>query len=340
MSRDTSAPNDHSGVWQFLALTDAQLERTDLVRLNLAVARGIPALADLDVNSYVRTVDEWTARFRRVLPGMEAKFRKMPEKWEDDIGFFRVGMLQGFLGHEVGLRYNEQQKTLVGVEYTNPSDLFLNGLIDTKRGTCANMPILHAAIARRMGWPVSVACVGPHLVSRFDDGQAAHNIEATSHHPGSFASDPDTAYVERFNLSPRAVGCGSDLRKLTAREMVGVFLGLRGRHYHDVKDMARADVSYCLARTLFPQCRRNYFGAMVPMLHRGDQLFEPREQGHPDWLVAGAGRAPPTPRGGQYRSERANVDMLSAPTTSAPIQPGQTFNSSLMDVLQENMKGR
>src|SRR5438270_3578519 len=96
--------------WQFLALPHEQLEQADLVRLNLAVARGIPGLENLDVEKYVRTVDEWTAQFRRELPGMERNFKTTPWKWKNDIRFFRVGMLQGFLGHVIGIRYIEEQK--------------------------------------------------------------------------------------------------------------------------------------------------------------------------------------------------------------------------------------
>jgi hypothetical protein len=158
---------------------------------------------------------------------MEAQFRRTPHKWNDDIRFFRVGMLQGFLGHELGLRYIDEQKHATAVRYADPSDLFLNGLIDTKQGTCGNMPVLHVAMARRMGWPVSLACAKSHQISRFDDGEVVYNIEATSTRPGSFCSDPDEVYIERYNLPAKAIECGSDLRKLTAREMVGVFLGYR-----------------------------------------------------------------------------------------------------------------
>jgi len=269
---------------QLLALSDAELEKADVVLLNLAVAREIPALADLDVGRYVRIVDEWTRQFARLLPGMEATFRKTPKRWQDDIRFFRVGMLQGFLGHEIGIRYIEEQKKATAVRYTNPGDLFLNGLIDRRQGTCGNMATLHVAIARRMGWPVSLACAKSHLISRFDDGQAVYNIEATSTHPGSFASDPDEVYVEQYSLPDKAIECGSDLGKLTAREMAGVFLSQRGRHYCDVGNMDQADLSYAMSRVLFPQSRCAYIGGIVPMIRRGAELFDRGELGHPDSL--------------------------------------------------------
>ena len=267
--------------WHFLALCDEDLEQADVVRTNLAVARGIPGLESLDVEKYVRTVDDWTAQFRSELPGLERNFRATPYKWKNDVRFFRAGMLQGFLGHAVGIRYIEEQKHAQSVYYTDPGQLFLHGLIDTKQGTCGNMAALHVAMCRRMGWPVSLASARSHLLSRFDDGEVVHNIEATSTHAGSFASDPDEVYVERFSLPKRAIACGSDLRKLTAREMMGVFLALRGRHYCDTSRVRQADLDFALSRVLFPNHRRTYIAAMTPMIQRGADLFDSDEVGHP-----------------------------------------------------------
>lgn len=151
------------------------------------------------------------------------------------------------------------------------------------------MPALHVTISRRMGWPVSLACAKSHFLSRYDDGEVYHNIEATSDRPGSFASDPDHVYVKLYDLPQRAIACGSDLRRLTAREMLGVFVALRARHFNDIGDMDRADSDYGLSRVLFPQHRRNYVGAMIPMLRRGAMLFERGELGHPDSLFEDLG---------------------------------------------------
>lgn len=276
-------------IWKLLALDEPELEKSDLVAANLAVARQIPALGKIDISRYVKTVDDWTQRFARQLPGMERMFRQTPARWKSDIRFFRVGMLQGFLGHEIGLRYIEEQKHVTAVSYTDPSDLFINGLIDKKQGTCGNMAALHVAMCRRMGWPVSLAVARSHLLSRFDDGQVIHNIEATSTHPGAFASDPDEVYVEKFNLPQRAIACGSDLRKLTAREMIAVFLALRGRHYCDTNRMRLADLDFALSRVLFPNHRRTYVAAMVPMIQRGADLFDRDEVGHPNSLFEDLG---------------------------------------------------
>jgi len=270
-------------MWQLLALSDAEFEAVDLVEVNLAVARGIPSLKDLDVPRYCDIVGEWTAAFRKFLPGAERQFQQTPHKWKNDVHFFRVGMLAGFLGHDIGIRYVEDHKQAGAVYYTNPGELFLNGLIDTKQGSCGNMAALHVAMARQMGWPVSLACVKAHYISRFDNGKVIHNIEATNtDHPGTFASNSDDWYMSKMGIPQKAVDCGSDLRSLSMREMIGAFLSLRGRHFTDVNDPERADESFALARALFRNHRRAYIGAMIPLLRHGERLFDNNEVGHPN----------------------------------------------------------
>jgi hypothetical protein len=270
--------------WHAAALADSVLETVDIVLLNLVVAADVPALNGLDIDACKRVVDSWTDQFRLQLPRMEERFHDTPECWKNDIRLFRVGMLQGFLGHSIGMRYVEQHKDLSAVHYTNPSDLFLNGLLETRAGTCASMAVLHVAMSRQMGWPVSLACAGHHLFSRFEDADVVHNIESTSTHLGAFASDSDEDYLERFRLPKKAVDCGSDLRKLTAREMLGVFVALRGRHYRDIGELDLADRDFALSRVLFPNYRHAYIDAMVPMLTRGKSLFDDTELGHPKSL--------------------------------------------------------
>jgi hypothetical protein len=271
-------------VWKLLALGQDELEQVDVVAANLAVAREIPALSRLHIPNYVEIVDDWTRRFAQSLPQMERVFEQTPWRWKSDIRFFRVGMLQGFLGHDIGLQYIEEYKHATAIGYTDPSDLFINGLIDKKQGTCANMAALHVAMSRKMGWPVSLAVAKSHQLSRFDDGHVIHNIEATATHPGSFCSEDDSFYIKKCGLPKRAIECGSDLRKLTVREMLGVFLALAGRHYMDTDQVEAADAVYPLSRTLFPRYRHAYIAAMLPALNRGKQLFDPDELGHPNSL--------------------------------------------------------
>lgn len=337
-------------VAELVALSDAELERVDIVEMNIAVAREIPGLKKLDYDKYRQAVDAWTDQFRAWLPTVESAFHQNPGGYHNDINFFRLGMLAQFLDQTAGVRYVEEQKQAqinarksgrkAEIAYTNPGDLFLHGLIDTRRGTCGTMPTLHVAIGRRLGWPVSLACANSHYVCRYDDGQRVYNIESTDAGRGGFSADSDQDYLENEGVSGKAVAVGSDLRKLTAREMLGVFVKARGRHFADTGKVNLATRDYALAYTLFPNSRKIYVGLVGNLLPVGEKLFARNEHGHPRSLAAylsgrymrrgnDAGRAGAS----MYQADelldnkrinainRRNMQRVMPPTDTKPDQP-------------------
>ncbi len=307
--KESSNGTGKRNVDQLLALTDEQLEKTDLIELNLAVAREIPGLEKLDYDHYRCTVDDWTGKFRRWLPTVEHAFHQAPDKYKNDINFFRLGMLAQFLDQKVGIAYVEEQKRAqikdrkagkrTGVRYTDPGQLLLYGLIDTKRGTCATMPVLHVAMGRRLGWPVGLACANWHYVCRYDDGQRVYNIETTDTGRGGFAEGSDADYIEKEGVSSKAIAVGSDLRKLTAREMLGVFIMSRGRYLADTEKRQAAARDFALAHTLFPSSRKAYIQLTTNLIATGEALFALGEEGHPAQQILW--------RMGRYRSFLTHV---------------------------------
>jgi len=137
--------------------------------------------------------------------------------------------------------------------------------------------------------PVSLASVGPHYVCRYDDGKVHYNIEATYTGPG-FVADSDQDYIKNDGLPQKAVTTGSDFRSLTAREMLGVFVGMRARYYWDTNQYEKADRDYTLAKVLYPNHRYCFRESIRALVWRGEQLFEPYEIGHPatmaQWLAS------------------------------------------------------
>jgi len=284
-------------VAQIMNVSDAELEKVDILEMNIAVAREIPGLEKLGYDHYRQIVDGWTVRFRRWLPEAENDgFYPAPEKYKNDINFFRLGMLAQFLDQTVGVAYVEEQKQTqvkarkeghkTEVAYTDPGHLLLHGLIDTKRGTCGTMPALHVAIGRRLGWPVGLACTNSHFVCRYDDGKVVYNIEATETGRGGFAEGSDQDYIERESVSQKAIAVGSDLRKLTGREMLGVFIAARARYYNDTGKSDLAARDYALAFTQMPNNRQVYIALVGRLVETGERLFAPNEHGHPASLAA------------------------------------------------------
>jgi len=295
-SRSSSGLVGHRTVAQLVALSDAELERADVVEMNIAVAREIPGLENLNYDKYGRTVDAWAEQLEAWLPTVEHGFYQDPGRYHNDVSFFRLGMLAQFLDQSIGITYVEEQKQAqiearktgrkAEVAYTDPGQLLLHGLIDTKRGTCGTMPALHVAVGRRLGWPVGLACAGSHYVCRYDDGQVHYNIEATDTGRGGFAAGSDQDYIEKEGVSRKAIAVGSDLRKLSGREMLGVFVQARARHFADTGRAELAARDYALAHTLFPNSREVYIGLVGNLMPVGEKLFARSEHGHPLSLAA------------------------------------------------------
>jgi len=273
------------------------LREVDPLEMNLLVAQALPELSDLEIGLYRQRADQWAEDIRQRLTDFEAEFHRSPRDWKDDIRFFRLGVLCWYVVEILGVKYREEQRELRSVLYTNPSDLFLNGVMDTRQGTCGNMAALHAALAWRLGWPLHLACAGPHIFCRYDDGEAVYNIECTNNGRGGFQSHPDDYYKEQYGLPEMAVECGSDLRALSPRETLGLFFGLRGRHWEDVGRLNEAEVDYLWARVMYPRSRRLYMAQIGVSIEAGERRFVRGERGHRqgllDWLV---GRIAPIER--------------------------------------------
>lgn len=112
-----------------------------------------------------------------------------------------------------------------------------------------------------------------------------HNIEATQAGYGGFKSDPDEYLIRHYELPPQATSSGSDLRAVKPRELLGIFVGLRGRHMRDTDRPDEAEQDYLLARYLFPTNRRLYIAATNLAIRQSERLFEPGEVGSPQSLV-------------------------------------------------------
>jgi hypothetical protein len=270
---------------QLLGMFGEELQRTDQVVMNLAVAKGIPTLADLDIGRYVQLADRWAGDLRARMPALEAEFHRSPQDWRGDLDFFRLGLVCWYVDMVLGVAYREDQRNVAQIRYTDPTDLFINGVMDTRRGTCATLPLLHVVLGRRIGLPVSLASVGSHFLCRFDDGVKTINIEATETGRGGFSSQTDEYVLAKHQVPAKAQRCGSDLRAVSAREMLGLFLGFRARHFVDTRRTAQSEPDYLLARYLFPQNRMLYIAQNRVSVPCGANLFESDEVGHPNELA-------------------------------------------------------
>jgi hypothetical protein len=198
-----ASPASERSARVLLGYGNLELAFVDPLEMNLLVAKGVEPLAHLRIEDYLQKADDWANEIRDGLVKAEEEFHKTPLDWKNDLNFFRLGFLCYYVDQQLGIRYREDQRHLKAVSYTDADDLFLNGVMDTRRGTCANMAALHVALGWRLGWPVSLACVGSHLICRYDDGKSTHNIEATRTGGGGFHSHPDDFYSKHTACQER-----------------------------------------------------------------------------------------------------------------------------------------
>ncbi len=315
-------------------MSDDELAAVDPVVLNLVVAKGIPSLADLDIGRYVLQADEWADDLRSQIPHLEREFRRTPQDWRNDLAFFRLGLVCWYIDDVLGVAYREDQRDVKRILYTDATDLFINGVMDTARGTCGNMALLHVVLGRRIGLPVSLACVGSHFICRYDDGIVTYNIEATDTDRGGFSSQTDEYVLAKHHLPARAKKCGSDLRAVSAREMLGLFLGARARHFENTERMADAEPDYLLARYLFPRNRALYIAQNQVSVQCTMDLFEPGEKGHPtelhSWLRQVVELAPWKPRRDLVATQSSAMEhpMLESPHFNVPVPGGWPLSSA------------
>lgn len=272
---------------EMLSLSESELATVDPVVMNLVVAKGISQLAELDIAAYVALADEWADDLRRRLPDLKrANFDRQPQKFKNDIGYYLFVEVAFYIDEILGVTYREDQKNLDQVYYRDPADLFLHGVMDTRRGTCGNMALLNVVLGRRIGLPVSLACLGPHFTCRYDDGEVTYNIEATNSGYGGVSSHDDEYMLSKQQLPTLARDCGSDLRALRPREMLAVFVAARARYYDNTKRYEEAESDYLLARWLFPRNRYLHTTQIRISTQRSTELFELHEKGHPIQVAA------------------------------------------------------
>lgn len=219
----------------------------DVAELNLACAKGLPGSDDLDVEKCLTTFDEWAAHVQREIERHYYRFLKSPEKFNNSQGWFCVLMMITVLQQDFGVRYNPER--IRDPDFKNSRDLFLHGLISGEGGTCASMPVLYAAIGRRLRYPIKLVHARSHVFCRWDDPKGRHpfgadcfNIEGAGIGAKSF---PDYHYMTWPEpIRAEDIHRGTYLRSLEPKEELASFLASRGHCLLDNGHLADARTAY------------------------------------------------------------------------------------------------
>ena len=193
----------------FLPLND--LRAIPLGYLNLICATMLPDTANLDIPACMRTLAEWTELVQRETEKQFYQFRRSPADFNNSEAYFRVLTMITVLQCDLHVTYDlECTRTSL---FKSSREGFIHGLLTgDRKGTCANMPVLYAAIGRALGYPIYLVgartfvlplALGPYrraLQHRSERGWSQHA-------PGRFL----------LQLAAPNYGCGSIPRHFPAQ---------------------------------------------------------------------------------------------------------------------------
>lgn len=183
-------------------------------------------------------------------------FTREPGRFDGSLGKFYMAVLCTTLQRECGVRYNPERAKEPGDAHDS-RDRFIHGITHGEGGTCASLPVLYAAVGRRLGYPLRIVQGARHLILRWDETSSTSplardrfNIEATAE---GFVSHPDRFYEQwpfphpDPDIDPRCY-----LRSLTPREELAVFLCIRSIVLMDNGKFVQAIQPAAWARQLSP----------------------------------------------------------------------------------------
>jgi hypothetical protein len=223
------------------------IEGCNIQLLNLLCADRLPGNEDIDIRGCLTRLDSLADYIKGSIertyrvhgPSAQYSFSKQ-KTW---MACLVTRMKQTF-----GAAYSPSAKADLDANIEAPlsdaSEVFINGLLhadrDHRRGTCASIPVLVTAIARKLGYPIRLACAYRHRYCRWEDNGHSFNIEASN--PMGMVVHPDEHYRKWRGGLPSAVADSAfHFRALTPAEEFATFMQDR---VFVLRDAARYDETF------------------------------------------------------------------------------------------------
>jgi hypothetical protein len=249
----------------------------DIALANLVCASGLPGAGELDVDSYLAWLDEAAAQVRLATDRNYHKFIDNPSEFDFSQARFCMVCLVSVLQTQCRVRYHPKWKGLKvddeipGSFGVDASDLFIHSIIEGVGGTCGSLPVLYAAVGRRLGYPLKIVKAVRHLFVRWDDADGAEwlhperfNVEATG--PGIHFL-PDEHYRSwPHEIADEDVKSGVFLQSLTPSEERAEFLAARGYCLQLNGDICAAIEALAHASRLTPRASQSALCAVVQIV--------------------------------------------------------------------------
>ena len=219
---------------ELLTASPESVSGMEIARLNLLCAEGLRGSEGLAVEDFLRRLDGIASHVERETTRHYRRFRNQPEEFNRSEGYFRMLMLAVVLQEDLKVGYNPARITPVGVFKNNATffadarDVFIHGLIaeDRRMGTCASLPVLYVAVARRLGYPVKLVPTQNHLFIRWEDTRERFNVDATGH--GMNLYDDNHYRQWPYPITREQEAEMGFLKSMSATDELTAFLAMRG----------------------------------------------------------------------------------------------------------------
>jgi len=220
----------------------------DLVEVDAACSAGLPGIPWLDTVSDKRRVDEMASSCARFIERVMPQFRGKDCDYPASESQFRIQAMITHLQRDLGVRHNPHCRADNVV--LQPADSFLHGILHGKGGTCGSLPILYAAVGRRLRYPITLVTARSHLFCRWRSETEQFNIEASGDGVSFF---PDEHYrSERFAVPLLTVLTCGYLKDLSPTEEVAELLAQRGECWMKEREFKEATTSFAWANEADP----------------------------------------------------------------------------------------
>jgi len=186
----------------------------------------------LNVNASSKQLDRMVAGIRQLTKGSP----------DPD---YRIRAMNTYLYKHQGFHYDMDDPYTLKLK-----NLYLNGILETKSGSCTTMPLLYLALAQRLKYPVYPVAAPQHLFCRyiFPDGRY-RNIEATS--GGGWS--PDADYITDTEIPQQGIEEGAYLATMTYQQLVGDLIAENASYWARQRQYLRAAKYYTIATRLNPK---------------------------------------------------------------------------------------
>lgn len=285
---------------QLTRATDAVLATYDIAYVNLVCADGLPgAPSAFDIGDCLRKLDEWAKFVRRYTElSHEQFYRTNPAQYGHSEAFFRSICLVTALQRHCGLRYNPAK--IPEDVPLDTADSFIHGAILGEGGTCATIPVVLAAVGRRLGYPIKIVTTRTarwgHVFARWDDPCGERlNLEANA--TGLSTPDDNHYRTGKFALTPDREKAGQFLQSMTPRQELASFLATRGYRWRDHGRWRFVVESFAYASGLVPE-NAFYLNTLKGDMNKWlEELERRRPFGFPDLYIQPHRLLPPGIRG-------------------------------------------